>query len=148
MVMRIHRFPVASPLYGDLFNFEQEVGSLFDNFLRVPGPVGMGGYPAVDLAEYEDELVLAAELPGVEKEDVKVSFENGLLTIRGERKGRGLPENSQWLRNEVATGEFTRVIELPRSVDAGKVSAELSNGILRISLPKSDAVRPREIRIS
>lgn len=148
MIMRVHHFPTATPIFEDLSGLEREVGSLFDSFLGAPAFRQARQYPPVDLADYGDTLVLVVELPGVKKEDLRIALENGLLTISGERKKRGLPENSRWLRNEVASGEFTRVIELPHFVDADKVSAELSNGILRISLPKSEAVRPREIRVS
>ena len=148
MVMRVHRFPTASPIFADLSDLEREVGSLFGSFLGGSAFRQTGQYPAIDLADSGDELVLVAELPGVKKEDLKIGLENGLLTISGERKDPGLPENSRWLRNEVVSGEFTRVIELPHFVDADKVSAELSNGILKVSLPKSEAVRPREIRVS
>jgi HSP20 family protein len=148
MVMRVHGYPVAGRIVNDLFNFEREVGDLFDSFLGAPAIRRSEGYLSIDLADYGDELMLVAELPGVKKEDVRITLENSLLTISGRRKERDLPENSQWLRNEVPTGEFTRVVELPHAVDAGRVSAELSNGILKISMPKPEAVRPREIRVS
>ena len=148
MVMRFHRFPTASPMFEDLFGLEREVSSLFDSFLGAPALRQARQFPAVDLADYGEELAVAVELPGVKKEDLKIALEHGLLTISGERKERGLPENSRWLRNEVASGEFSRVIELPYAVDADNVSAELYNGILKVSLPKSEAARPREIRVS
>ncbi len=148
MVMRFHGFPVAGRVANDLSSFEREVGDLFDSFLGVPAGRRGAGYPSIDLEDHGKELVLTAELPGVGKEDVKITLENGLLTISGQRKERQLPENSEWLRNEVPSGEFSRVIELPYDVDAAGVSAELSNGILKVFMPKPEAVRPREIRVA
>jgi HSP20 family protein len=101
----------------------------------------------VDIAEQGDESIVVAELPGVRKEDLKISIQDGQLTISGERRQHQLPENSSWLRNEAWSGEFSRTIQLPHEVKEDGVSAELKNGILRIVLPKAEEVRAREIKV-
>lgn len=146
MVMRIHRAPTYGSFLGDLFSLEQEIGNLFDGFLadRV---VSSPGFPALDLAEQQNESVLTAELPGVRKEDVRISVQDDVLTISGERKAPVLPEDSRWIRNETPAGQFSRSLTLPHEVKADAVTAELKNGILRVILPKAETARPKEIRV-
>lgn len=104
-------------------------------------------YPALDLAEYDDESVVVAELPGVNKEDLKVTVEDGVLTISGVRKPYEIPQDARIILNEMRVREFSRSIELPHEVKIDKVSAELENGVLRITLPKTEAARARTIQI-
>lgn len=145
MFVRIQRHPVSSSLFEPLFDWE-DADSLFDNLLTGaarPGSV----FPAVDMAEYDSESVLVAEMPGVRKEDLKLAVNDGVLTISGERKGHELPENSSWLRNEIESGKFTRSVQLPHDINADGISAELTNGVLRVVLPKAEEIRPREIKV-
>lgn len=146
MLVRVQRYPISRSLFGDLFNTERQIDSLFSSLLGTDGYSRIRPFPRVDLAEYGNESVLIAEMPGVKKEDVKISLEDRFLTISGERKAQALSEGSLWVRNEVDAGEFSRSFELSHAVDANKVSAEMENGILRVVLPKPEAVRPREIR--
>jgi HSP20 family protein len=147
MVLRVQRYPVVRPIFEDLYNVERHFDSLFNSLLGTGGLSRVRTFPIIDLAEYENESILVAEMPGVKKEDVKISLENRLLTISGERKAQAIPDGSSWVRNEVDTGEFSRSIELSHAVDADKIIAELENGILRVVLPKPEAVRPHEIRL-
>jgi HSP20 family protein len=104
-------------------------------------------FPYVNVAEYKGNIQVVAELPGVPKEDVKLQIHDGELKISGERK---VPENtkeSKWLRQEIRYGSFSRTIQLPESVDAEKVTAEYINGVLRVTLPKQEAAKPKEIVI-
>jgi HSP20 family protein len=101
----------------------------------------------MNIFDTNEDIVLVAELPGVGKEDIHLSVDDGLLTISGERKMAATPDKAQWLRNEIRTGEFSRVIELPRQVNPDKITAELSNGILRVILPKAEEAKPREVKI-
>jgi HSP20 family protein len=104
-------------------------------------------YPYVNVAEYKDEVQIVAEVPGVPKEEVKIQIHNGELTISGERKAPELAKESEWLRQEIGYGTFSRTIQLPDSVDADKVTAEYANGVLRITVPKQEAAKPKEIVI-
>lgn len=114
-------------------------------FRRSTGAVS--GLPVTDVAEYDGEYAVVAELPGVKKEDVKISVENRTLTLKGERKHYGFPEGTRVLRHETHTQPFVRSFVLPEEVDVNQISAEMKDGILRIRLPKAEQARPREINI-
>ena len=133
--------------------------SMFDNafdlFFR-PANVGAasaesGGWnwmPAVDVYETDDHaLVISAELPGIDRDAVDVTLENGLLTIAGERKADGEVEEGRLYRSERAYGAFRRSFTLPRSVDVGGVTAEHKTGTLRITLPMKEAAKPHRVDI-
>ena len=104
-------------------------------------------YPYVNVAEYKDEVQIVAEIPGVPKEDVKIQIQDGEITISGERKAPESAKESQWLRQEIGYGSFSRTIQLPESIDADKVTAEYTNGVLKITVPKQEAAKPKEIVI-
>jgi len=94
-----------------------------------------------------DALNVAVELPGVAKEDVKVTLHDGVLTVAAERKQPELKENEQWIRNEVGYGKFERSINLPYPVVAENIFAMHENGILQVTLPKAEEAKPRTIAI-
>lgn len=145
MLVRVERFPVIPSLFDEMVNFDRDFETMFDMFPGSARPVAQ--YPAIDVAEYENEFVVVAEMPGVSKEDVRLSVEDNVLTISGQRNSVQIPEKSSWVRNEIETGEFMRTISLPHGAKVDAISAELSNGVLRITLPKAEEVRPREIAI-
>jgi HSP20 family protein len=148
MVVRVQRYPAQSWPLGDLWDFEHGIDDLFGSFLNVPTVMPrLRTYPALDVAEYPEETVVVAEIPGARKEDVKVSVQGDVLTISGVRKGHDDSTGNSWLYNEIRTGEFSRSIELPHAVEAGKISAELNNGVLRVVLPKAEDAKAREIHI-
>lgn len=141
------RRPAYRPMLNNIMDFEREIDSVFGNFLGNTS-VQRKSTPAIDIVEKEHETQLVAELPGVAKEDVKIAVENGVLTISGTRKSPALPEKANWVRNEIRAGEFTRTFTLPKGIQLEKIGAELVNGLLTITLPKAEEVKPREIRIS
>ncbi|HCV44344.1 MAG TPA: hypothetical protein DGH68_12725 [Bacteroidetes bacterium] len=145
MLVRVQRFP--SSLFEPLLNFDHDLENMFKGGWCAPAARSARQYPALDIAEYGNESVVVAEMPGVKKEDLKLSVQDGMLTISGERKAHQTPENSSWLRNEIRIGEFERTIQLPHDVKTDAITAELTDGVLRIVLPKADEVRPREIAI-
>jgi HSP20 family protein len=147
MLVRFEQYPVLSPSLRSFLDLESGLGRVFDNFLAPVLPGTVSSWPEIDVADEKKEYVVVAELPGVKKEDVKVSVHNGVLTISGERKSSAPPENSSWIRNERPTGKFSRSVELPEEVQANAVSAELSDGLLKVRLPKSEDAQPREIEI-
>lgn len=106
------------------------------------------GFPALNLWEQDDRLIVEAELPGFCQEDIDVSVEAGdHLIIKGERKAVELPESSSWYRRERATGQFARTIPLPVGVNAEQVEARFCNGVLTVELPKREEVKPRRIEV-
>lgn len=147
MLVQVRRYPVYNSLWNEIADFEREIEKVFDTTGTYNEPSQGTLAPSIDILERGDSMLLVAELPGVTKEDVKISLENDVLTIHGARKGNALPEKAQWVRNEIRTGEFARSVRLPKGIDAGKISAEIMNGILKVVLPKAEEVKPREIRI-
>ena len=103
--------------------------------------------PAVDITEDEKEYLVKAELPEIRKEDVKVTLENGILSISGERKFEKEEKGKKYHRIERSYGSFLRSFDLPDNADAGKVDAKFSEGILTIHVAKSEASRPKQIDI-
>lgn len=101
--------------------------------------------PRVDIAETEDEMLLYADLPGVEKENLDLRFENGELIIEGRVEPR--QADQQFPYAEYGIGDFCRKFSITEAIDAEKISAELKSGVLTIHLPKTDAVKPRKIEV-
>ena len=103
--------------------------------------------PAIDIFERPDHLVIRAELPGVSREDMDVRIENGVLTLRGERKREEEINEDNAFRLERAYGSFTRSFSLPRTVDASKVTAQYRDGVLEVSVPKQETAKPKKVEI-
>ena len=101
--------------------------------------------PVVDIDETKDDFVVKVELPGVDKENVSVNIENGVLTIRGEKKVE--TEDKKRHRVECSYGSFLRSFTLPQSVKADKTEAEYKNGILNLTIPKSEEAKPKQIDV-
>ena len=132
-------------------NLRGELNSFFDmpfwsGFGRA-GQLFTGWSPALDLYESGDHFVAIVELPGMRKEDIDISLHDGTLTISGERKGESTNgEKAQ--RTERYVGTFRRSIALPTHVNAGKVSATYQDGILKVTLPKAEEAKPKQIQVS
>ncbi|HSE37617.1 MAG TPA: Hsp20/alpha crystallin family protein [Blastocatellia bacterium] len=103
--------------------------------------------PACDIYETEKEIVLKAELPGLKKEEVFVSIENSVLTIRGERKFSEEIKRENFHRVERSYGEFLRSFTLPTFIDATKILAEFKDGLLMVTLPKREEAKPKQIEV-
>ena len=100
-----------------------------------------------DISEDENEYVIKAELPELKKEEVKVTVENGVLTISGERKFEKEENKKKYHRVERAYGRFVRSFALPEDADASKVKAEFKDGMLTVHLPKSEKAKPKQIEV-
>jgi len=103
--------------------------------------------PSVDIIEQPDELVLMADMPGACPDHIDVRFENGTLTIDGKVKDRQ-PENTDYLLREFGIGDFYRTFQVNETINAERISAEFSNGVLTLHLPKIEAAKPRKIQVS
>lgn len=103
--------------------------------------------PTVDISETEGEYVIKAELPEVKKEDVKVTVENGVLTLQGERRQEIEEKGKKFHRVERSYGSFARSFTLPESVDDVAVKAEFKDGVLNLRLPKTEKVKPKAIEV-
>ena len=103
--------------------------------------------PAVDITEDEKSYVIKAELPEVKKEDVRVTLENGVLTLTGERKFEKEEKGRKYHRIERAYGTFSRSFALPENVDASKVNAAYKDGMLTVTVAKSEQAKPKQIEV-
>lgn len=103
--------------------------------------------PAVDVAEDKDHILVKVEVPGMEEKDLRVNFEDGLLTISGERQFER-KDDRNYHRIERSYGSFVRTFSLPRTVDANAITAEYKNGVLEIAIPKKEEAKPRQIQIN
>jgi HSP20 family protein len=132
-------------------NLRDELNSFFDmpfwsGFDRT-GQLFTGWSPALDLYETGDHFVALVELPGMRKEDIDISLHDRTLTISGERK-RDINNGETAQRSERYVGTFRRSISLPTRVDASKVSATYQDGILKVTLPKAEEAKPKQIQVS
>ncbi len=103
--------------------------------------------PAVNIFENEEEVSVTADLPGVRKEDVEITLENNVLTVKGTRKLENEEKRDNYHRIERAYGSFTRSFTLPNTVDGEKIFAEYHDGVLQIHLPKREESKPRQISV-
>jgi HSP20 family protein len=104
--------------------------------------------PSVDILETEDGYELKAEVPGLKKEDIQVSLEDGLLTIRGEKKQENETGKKNYHSVERVFGKFERSFRLPENVKGDAIHAKYDNGVLSIEIPKSEAAKPKQIEVS
>jgi len=134
--------------WWDDFNWmPEEMSRLFGSFGKVGGRLLSAGTPALNVWEDDQHLYAEADLPGLNPETLEVFVTEGnQLTIQGERKPVEMP-GAVWHRQERPAGQFTRVLSLPSLIDADKVEARYENGVLRLTLPKSEAAKPRKIAI-
>jgi HSP20 family protein len=133
--------------FRDLFRFSDELARGLDDRLGLRSGESMGWTPACDIFEDSEALTLRFELAGVDPKDVDVRFENGVLTLRGERKLEREDKKENYHRIELAYGSFTRTFSLPTLVDAEKIRAESKNGVLTVTLPKKAEAKPRPITV-
>src|SRR5436309_12735281 len=132
-------------------NLRDELNSFFElpfwSGSTRAGQLFTGWSPALDLYQSNDNVVAVVELPGMRKEDIDISLHDGTLTISGERK-RDSTGGEKAERTERYVGAFRRSIALPTRVDASKVSATYRDGILTVTLPKAEELKPKQIQVS
>jgi len=141
--------------FRDLVTVQDRLNRIFDDAFR--GSRGaseeewaLGGSwaPSVDIYEQDGNLVLKAELPGIDPKDVDVRVENNVLTLSGERKLDTEVKRDGYHRVERSYGAFSRSFTLPSVVDTDKIKAEFKDGVLRLVLPKKEEAKPKQISIS
>ena len=104
--------------------------------------------PAVDIYETEGEIVVQAELPGMDRKDISLNLENNVLTIRGDRQFKKETKEDNYHRIERSYGGFSRSFSIPTSVDEDRIRADYKDGVLRIALPKKEQAKPKQIQIA
>jgi HSP20 family protein len=137
----LYRMTTAAPIFG----LRREIDRLFDDtFARTGGSFT----PAVDIKENDNEIRLDLELPGMRPEDVEITAENGVLTVRGEKQEeRKEGDDNRYQVIERVYGTFLRTFQLPQGVDADQIKAEFNNGVLSLHIPKAALPQPKRIEI-
>jgi HSP20 family protein len=137
----------------EMEDIQNRLSSFFNRRLPLRTNGGEEGFavaawaPPVDIAEDDKEYLIKMELPGVNKEDVNVSAEGGILTIKGERKAEKEEKGKQYHRIERVYGTFIRSFTLPEGAAVDKISAEFRDGILKVHLPKDEQAKPKSIEV-
>jgi HSP20 family protein len=139
---------------------KREIERLWDRFSTLFGETPLGWaeeptetlvmpewVPTVDISETETEYLVKADLPGVTKEEVKVTVENGLLSLSGERKSEKEEKGKKVHRIERTYGSFLRTFTLPEGTDAAKIAAEFKEGVLTVRLPKTETAKPKTVEV-
>jgi HSP20 family protein len=142
--------------FRDLMSLQERMNRMFDESYRGRGQqsseddwaLGGSWAPAVDIYEQDGNIVMKAELPGIDPKDVDIRLENNTLTLRGERKLDKDVKRDNYHRVERAYGAFSRSFTLPTMVDQGNIKAEFKDGVLRVVLPKREEAKPRQIQIN
>ena len=139
------------PFAQDFQALQEEINRLFD-FSYLPESRGLfdrasATSPPMDMMENADSFTVLCELPGVQMKDLELTVAGDSLTIKGRKNGVEVPEGAKVFRRETWNGDFQRTLSLPFSVDASKVEAEISNGLLRIVLPKREELKPRKVKL-
>lgn len=136
--------------FREMEEFARSWSLLPDLFSRVfEEPIAVRPWtPSVDIEERENEIVVKADVPGVSEKDLDVRLENNTLTIKGERKFEKEDKQKGYHRIERAYGSFVRSFALPAAVDADKVEAHYKDGVLTVTLPKTEAAKSRKVKIS
>ena len=141
-----------SPSVNPFGFLHREIDRIFEDLTRgtpdVPGPAQVTLVPSIDVTETDNEIVIAAEMPGLERNDVEITVEDDVLTIRGEKKvERKEGEGNKYHLSERSYGVFVRVMQLPSGIDPSRIEASMANGVLRIVIPKPSRSQPQKIEV-
>jgi HSP20 family protein len=136
----------------EMFNFRHQINHFFDDAF---GPIDKDDaklslwdwHPVVDIYDNDENIVIKAELPGIEKKDISIDVKDGLLTLKGERSHDNEIKNDKYYRRERSFGRFERTFHLPVDVDPEKISADYKDGILKIDIPKPEEQKPKQITV-
>ncbi len=133
--------------FQDAMSLREAMSHLFEESM-VPAARAGSFVPSLDLSETSDAYHVEVAVPGMKSEDLKLTFENGVLTIAGEVKQESEQKERQYHRVERRYGSFSRTISFPTTVKADAIEAKLEHGILNLTLPKAEEVKPRQITIN
>jgi HSP20 family protein len=128
---------------------QEQINRLFDGS-RSPGPSGIfeqSFSPALDVTESQDSYQIECDLPGMDIGDIDISIAGSVLTLKGEKKRADGREGARVYREEARGGRFQRTLQLPLAVDADKIEAVLRAGVLRVTLPKREELKPRQVAV-
>jgi HSP20 family protein len=143
-----HRYLTKWEPFSDLVSLRDDMDRFFETFFG-QHPEDREGFwtPILDIEESNGNIVVKAEIPGMEKDEIKVSVRNNMLSISGERKQEIETKDKTFHRIERSYGKFSRTITLPSEVDADKIKAAYKDGVLNIILPKPESMKPKQIEV-
>ena len=138
--------------FGRNVRVRNQFDNFFDDFFNPAlcideGMAASAWNPAVDVYENKEDIIIKAELPGVEKKDIKVDVNGGVLTLKGERNHEKEVKEEAFYRRESVYGKFERSFKLPDGTDSDKIKADFKDGILKVSVPKTEGKLPKQITI-
>lgn len=135
--------------YQEMLSLREAMNQLFEESFVRPILTRNGSFvPAVDISETDDSYIVEAAVPGLRPEDLEVTVENGVLTIKGEVRQETEEKKRNFHRVERRFGSFARSLALPNQVRSDEIQATLNNGVLRLEIPKAEEVKPRKINIT
>jgi HSP20 family protein len=150
-IVRFRPFGQAVDPLRDFSDIQGEMNRLFDSFFGRPSQVGGAmervWAPAADMYETKDEVVVTADLPGLNEKDIHLSITGDMMALRGERQWNHEVKQESHYRGERWFGKFERTLPLPIPVQADKVKASYRDGVLTVRLPKTEEIKPKEIKI-
>lgn len=147
-LIRFRSFPQTLDASGQLTGIQNQMNRLFGDFLSQPmGSMERVWGPALDMYETKDAVVVSAELPGLSEKDIHLSITGDVLTLHGERRMTDEAREVGHYRQERWVGKFERVLALPVPVETGQVKATYRDGVLTVTLPKSEGVKSKDIKI-
>jgi HSP20 family protein len=147
MLLRRRPSGVYRSPWREMERLQREMSRLFATAATNPLDACAPTYPAMNVWTSEDEAIITAELPGANPEDIDISVTGDTLTVSGNRQPDELPEGATYHRRERGCGKFTRAFQLPFPVESGEVDAVFESGVLRVSLPRLEADKPRKITV-
>lgn len=136
--------------FKELPALREEMDKLWSRFFgerSLMEPFGKGWAPSLDVSQTKDNIVVKAEIPGMDSKDIDISLSGGVLTLKGEKKQEKEEKDENYYFAERSYGAFSRSIQLPQEVQTDKIKASYKNGVLTINLPKSEEAKAKEVKI-
>jgi HSP20 family protein len=134
--------------FREMASLQRDINRLFEGSSGRQNGFGDTRFPLMDVSESETGVVIRALVPGMSKDDVKISLHQNVLSITGERKEPALPEKARVVRSERSTGRFQRTLRLRKPIQDDKVTAHLTDGVLTLTLPLKEEAKPRQIEVA
>jgi HSP20 family protein len=137
-------------VFSELSRMQEEMNRFFDDFFgeHQHGLAEGAWLPAVDVSETDDEFVVRAELPGMSQEDIDINVQDNILTLKGEKKQEQKEDKENFYRLERSYGSFSRSFTLPAGVNPDDIKANFKDGVLEVTMPKTEAAKPKKIAIT
>lgn len=146
------RLAIRDP-WGEFETIQDRVSKMFNHALKTYYPETGEEFqknvwtPAVDIHETENNFVVKADVPGINKDDIQIDLKDNTLTIKGEKKFENKSSKDNYIRVERSYGSFVRSFVLPQNVDGGKITATYKEGVLEVTLPKKEESKPKQIKV-